>query len=175
MRIAIDPGASGAIAWEHEGNVSVQKMPDTPTGIFECLKWMSGIGKLSGTMECQVERVGGYMPGNSGPAAVTFARHCGHIDMALIALDIRTLKPVGPTEWENAVCPGLPHYKPPKPPIPKHDKEARKAEERKKAAIKRKRKNMIKDRMQRLYPHLKTTLNTADALGILTYMLEHKP
>ena len=161
LRIAIDPGLSGAIAWEHNGDVSVQKMPDTPTGIFECLKWMSGIGKFSGTMECQVERVGGYMPGNSGPAAVTFARHCGHIDMALIALGIPTLTPVSPAVWQKAVCGALP-------------KAEAKADKRAKAKAKQDRKNAIKDLMQRRYPHLKVTLNTADALGILTYMMEHK-
>lgn len=160
LRIAIDPGANGAIAWEYKGEVSVQKMPDTPTGILECLKYVHDIGKIKA--ECQVERVGGYMPGNSGPAAVTFARHCGHIDMALIALGIPTLTPVSPQVWQKAVCGSLPKAHP-------------KAGERAKAHVKQERKNVIKDLMQRRYPHLKVTLVTADALGILTYMLEHRP
>lgn len=147
MRIAIDPGASGAIAWTDGEQTRVENMPDTPTGIFEYLQDLSN---NEDSIECLVERVGGYMPGNSGPAAVKFARHCGHIDMALIALGIPTLTPVSPQVWQKAVCGALPKEK----------------AERKRA---------IKDMMQRRYPSLKVTLINADALGILTYMMEKKP
>ena len=37
---------------------------------------------------------------------------------------------------------------------------------------KKERKNAIKEKMARLYPHLSVTLKTADALGILTFVME---
>ncbi|OGS40508.1 MAG: hypothetical protein A3K77_00755 [Euryarchaeota archaeon RBG_13_31_8] len=91
---------------------------------------------------CFLENVGGYVPGNSATAAVKFARHIGNIEMALLALNIST-RIVTPVKWMK--CLGA---------LPKNKKE---------------RKNKIKEKMQQLYPQLKITLATSDALGILTY------
>jgi uncharacterized protein YbjT (DUF2867 family) len=85
------------------------------------------------------------MPGNSGPSAAKFARHCGHIEAALSALGIPTVF-VLPAKWQKAIG-GFP-------------------------ADKAERKRAIKEAMARRYPHLAVTLKTADALGLLSYALQ---
>jgi hypothetical protein len=94
-----------------------------------------------------LERVGTYMPGNSGPAAATFARHCGHLEAALYAFGVPT-EQVAPGVWQR----GLGGF----------------------SSDKKKRKNEIKELMARTYPHINVTLKTADALGILTWTLKQQ-
>ncbi|MBU2051208.1 MAG: hypothetical protein KKH61_19850, partial [Gammaproteobacteria bacterium] len=92
-----------------------------------------------------MERVGTYMPGNSGPAAATFARHCGNLEATLYMCGV-SAEQVLPNKWMKVVMGE----------VPKDKKE---------------RKNKIKELMARKYPHLKVTLSTSDALGILTWGL----
>ena len=140
--IAIDPGASGGFAWiDRDGLVSAEPMPDGMTAICDRLRGLACISR-----HAVVEKVGGYMPGNSGPAAATFARHCGHIEAALYCHCVAT-EQVTPQKWMKALGTW-----------PKDKAE---------------RKHAIRDAMQRRYPHLKVTLKTADALGILTYAIKH--
>ena len=137
--IAIDPGASGAIVFiDRDGGTHSKKMPDTFPEIADLLRSLRL--SLQGPRAI-IEKVGGYMPGNSGPAAAKFARHCGHIEMACYCAGIETTQ-VTPQKWMKKL--GA---------FPK-DKKARK--------------NAIKQMMQTRYPNIKVTLVNADALGILT-------
>jgi len=140
-------------------------MPDSMTELADFIRQPQFAG-----YSAIVELVGGYMPGNSGPAAVTFARHCGHIDAVLYCAGIPTLKPVSPQTWMKSMG-TLPKAER----APKGATAEVKAQYRKLAAkAKQERKNTIKERMQRLYPHLKVTLATADALGILTWAINQQ-
>ena len=142
--IAIDPGASGGIAWiDRDGNVQAEKMPDGMTAICDRLRMLFYDVKNNRTV---LEKVGTYVPGNSGPAAATFARHCGHLEAALYCLGY-SVEQVAPTVWQRPL--GLP-------------------------ADKGERKRAIKEAMARRYPHLKVTLATADALAILTWAMGRK-
>jgi hypothetical protein len=144
--LAIDPGASGGFAWtDIDGIICAAKMPATMTEQLDLLRELSV--RLSG-LTAVMEKVGGYQPGNSGPAAATFARHCGHLDAALYLLGVPVI-PVLPNKWMRAI--GVP---------PKLEKGERK--------------NAIKELVARRFPHLKVTLATADALGILLYSWELK-
>ena len=134
--IAIDPGKSGGIAWIEDEVVHACNMPKTMTGIIDKFIELKTICK-----SCVVEKTGGYRPGNSGPASVKFARHCGNIEAALYAIGI-PFDEVTAAVWQRKLAT-----------FSKDKKE---------------RKNQIKEMMQRKYPHLKVTLLTADALGILT-------
>lgn len=157
MLIAIDPGMLGGVACSDGGTVYVFEMPDTPMDIWKLILSM----KTGNDDFAFIEQVGSYMPGNSGPAAVKFARHCGALDAFLIAAGIKH-DTVLPAKWEHWLI-GKPNH----PAIPKHVQ----GKERKKILTKRKqeRKNKIKMKVQSLYPELKVTLKTADALGILVY------
>ena len=144
-QIAIDPGASGGIAWfDSDGIAQAIPMPDGMTAQIDALREiLAGCPNASAS----IEKVGGYMPGNAGPGAVKFARHCGHLESALYCMGV-PVEQVLPRKWQAALG-ALPTGMD--------------------AATKRVRKNAIKEAMARAYPHLRVTLKTADALGILTW------
>ena len=150
--IAIDPGKSGGIAWRDEEGVHSQKMPETIKDLFELLDSFTFDNGASRTVVL-MEKVGKHRLGNSAQSSATFAKHVGHLEMALVACELPTYE-VTATGWMKEVVPGRP-----------------KGVESKQV---RDRKNYIKDQMQRRHPHLKVTLATADALGILEYAVKHQ-
>jgi hypothetical protein len=136
--LAIDPGAGGGFAWrDRDGIVCALKMPDGMTAQCDMLRAISAVHPK---IQATVELVGTYMPGNSGPAAATFARHCGHLDAALYCLGIPSSR-VAPAKWMRETGTW---------PKDKHE-----------------RKLAIREAMQRAHPHLRVTLATADALAML--------
>ena len=142
MIIAIDPGAGGGFACrDTDGRVWVDNMPDTMTGIW------SYFASLEPEAIAIMEDVGHSFPGNAAKASTTFAKHVGHLEMALYGAGISCQK-VAPGVWMKALGTW-----------PKDKKERKKA---------------IQEAMQRLYPSLKVTLKVSDALGILTYFLKNK-
>lgn len=153
MLIGIDPGAEGGLSWEFNEKIHARKMPDTPRDICDFLRELATLADGYGEVKCIVEKVGGYMPGNSGPAATKFARHCGNLEGILIALNIPFVQ-VTPQKWMKYFI-GVRTY-------PAYMTSAQK---------KTRRKNLIKKKCQELYPHLRITLSTADALGILDYAM----
>ena len=142
MLLAIDPGISGGLAFrDNNGKIFAHKMPSTLTEIRELIE------DLAPDL-CLLEKTGTYMPGNSGPAAVTFARHCGQLEGILSGLRV-SFDSVVPGKWMKNLLVT----------VPKSKKE---------------RKNKIKSVVQQKFPHLKITLATSDALGILVYLMEQK-
>jgi len=156
--IAVDPGLSGGLAWQINNKILATKMPDTPKDIFSLLQLLSQADK---DVKCYIERVGTYVAGNAGPGAVKFAKHCGNLEMALIALQIPYYE-ILPAKWQAFLI-GKPNY----PKIPKEVQGVARRQILAKRKIERK--NKIKIRVQGLYPHLKITLATSDSLGILYY------
>lgn len=140
--ITIDPGMKGAIVEYLGDKVVPHNMPKTMTEIIDLLIKLRCIHDV-----CVIEHTGKYMPGNSGPASVKFARHCGNLDASLYCLKYKTIE-VTPAKWQKVII-GL-------------DKD------------KNKRKRQIKDAMQRRFPEIKVTLTNADALGILVWYLERR-
>ena len=143
--IAIDPGASGGLAWtDRDGITHAEPMPPTMTEQADRLRALAA--ELPGALAV-MEKTGTYVHGNSGPAAATFARHCGHLDAILYTLGLPTFT-VAPTKWQKALGE-----------LPKDKAE---------------RKRAIREAMQRRFPALAVTMKTADALGILTWATERK-
>jgi len=135
-RIFIDPGESGGLAWhDHDGIVQAEAMPEGMTEQIDLIRRLTVFRN-----NVVMEKTGSYMPGNSGPAAAKFARHCGHLEAALYTLGVPVTQ-VAPNVWQRKL--GT---------LPK-EKTARK--------------KAIKEVVQRQYPHLDVTLKTADALGML--------
>ena len=157
--MAIDPGASGGIAWrDRDGIVQAAAMPEGMTATVDLLRWLAD---EMPTLRVTVEKVGTYVSGNSGPSAATFAAHCGGLRWALYALGIPQEREPTAHTWQKWL--GVPV----EPPLPKDmDPKARRAEL---AARKRRRKAYVQEAMQKAHPHLRVTLKTADALGILAY------
>lgn len=157
--IAIDPGASGAIAVRDEnGRVYADTMPDTLRDIWEHLgeqiptkEVVDGRLIYEGRAHdplCIIEDVGYHVQGNNASASCKFARHVGHLEMALTGLCI-PWQSVRPQKWMQRF--GT---------LPK-DKKARK--------------NRIKEIVQRYFPSLKVTLTNADALGMMIFAIETQP
>lgn len=153
--LSIDPGASGAIAWVgSNGKPVVENMPETPMDILSLLKEIVCEGKSVGEgcdAVCYIEDVGYGMPNQSSKATASFARHNGHLEMALLALGIKAVK-VLPSKWQKTLGIGT----------------------SKGCADKREWKNKLKAKCQELYPDKKVTLANADALLILDYAINNE-
>ena len=150
--IGIDPGVSGGIAWARLNEnmtanlvqaVKMPKSPDNPQKALEDLFNVLELITKGYHTVCYLENVGFYRPGNSAVSAVKFGKHVGHLQMALVALKIDTVKIV-PSKWMKGVLIEVPKEK-------------------------GTRKHEIKELMQKMYPEIKVTLALSDALGILTY------
>lgn len=146
--IGIDPGSvNGGIAvrWPM-GRVIVEKL-DTESLV--CL-W-AHISSYAPSEDfpdvyCYIENVGRAFPGNASKAVTTFARHCGHIEMAIVACEI-PFEPVLPKIWMNDVVPDRP----------------------KGIKDKAKRKTHIYQVMSNIFTQVKVYKYNSDALAILKY------
>lgn len=141
--IAIDPGENGGIAiysTELSSVIDVIKMPSTPQDVLSYLK-----GNEEDAI-CYLEKVGG-MPGQGGSAMFNFGKGYGHLEMALLALQIPTVT-ITPQSWQKALQLG----------------------NRRKEMSKTEWKNKLKAKAQQLFPYIeKITLNISDALLICEY------
>jgi hypothetical protein len=147
--LAIDPGMSGGVAWMKDDTVCAVKMPVDPFDMLDLFREIQKGEKVSAALE----KVGNHVHGNSASSSVKLSRNVGHLEMGLMALAI-SHRQVLPTKWMKHVVPGRPKGLDPK--------------------TVRDRKNYIKLEMQRRYPHLRVTLCTADALGILTWLYDEE-
>jgi hypothetical protein len=136
--LAIDPGASGGLAWTDAAGVThAEAMPYGMTAMVDRLRALAA--ELPG-LAAVIEKVGFWMPGDHPNSAAKFARHCGQIEAALYALGI-PFYAVAPQVWMKTL--GT---------LPKGKQE---------------RKRAIRELMARRFPSLTVTLATADALGLL--------
>jgi hypothetical protein len=145
--IAIDPGAGGGIAvWRDGQPIDAVPMPPTEGDVLNLLRQLA---VDPANTVAVVEEVGGYV-GKAQPAsgAFKFGRNFGFILGVLQALGVR-VQLVRPQRWQKDLglgnasgCTSRTEWK-----------------------------NKLKGCAQRLYPHLKPTLATADALLILEHAL----
>ena len=165
MLIAIDPGASGGIASYNNGITVAVKMPDTDSGKVEYLRTLKGIA-ADEKVRCIMEKVSGYIGGrmvdkqmvcpkcrsifsyqekqaDPGSFMFTFGDGFGLLKGTILSLGFR-YEEYTPIQWMNMA--GI---------------------RKEKGETKNSWKNRLKDRAQKLYPEIKVTLSTADALIIL--------
>lgn len=142
--IGLDPGEKGGIAvLDKEGDVvEVSKMPITMLDILSFLR-----NYPSDECVAYLENVGHGMPGQSSAATARFARHNGHLEMALQAVGIKT-NMVTPQKWEKSYQLG-------------------KSSDYSKTEWK----NRLKSKAQQLFPNLgkKLSLATCDAILLAEY------
>jgi crossover junction endodeoxyribonuclease RuvC len=147
ITIGIDPGKSGGIAWIMDGRACVEKMPETIKDLWDLVQdIVTARGKSPAerlTAACS-ECVAYLESVHSSPqmgvkSAFTFGNGFGHLEMALTAAGI-PFERVRPQVWQKAMgC------------LTKGDK------------------NVSKRRAQELFPDIKVTHATADALLIARY------
>lgn len=148
LYIGIDPGASGGLACLTPGGVYHTPMPETERDVWD---WVNDTPKYRANGSpcfAVIEKVGGYIQGNKlpGSAMFNFGRSYGGLRMALIAAGI-PFEEATPQRWQKTL--GIPS--------------------RKKDESKGQFKNRLKARAQQLFPSVKVTLATADALLIAEY------
>ena len=168
--IAIDPGKTGAIVkaflnkdnvWE---DIGIFKMPDTLKGIIELIEDLTALFKSETSKICYIEKVGEHRQGNDASSSVTLSKHYGFLTGVLMTLRIKIAEEVDPRVWEREIAGPSKKYATKLKDITDIKKRNREAYARKKE-----RKQRIKDKVQKLYPDLKITNDTADAVGILEY------
>jgi hypothetical protein len=142
--LAIDPGASGGLAWTDNEGTHCLAMPPTDGDILDLLRSI----KASGCDRCVIEQVGGYAGGvgQPGSAMFRFGETCGFIRGCLMALSFR-VEMVRPQKWQKHFSLG----------------------NTKQAGGKTAWKNKLKAEAQRRFPEQTVTLKTADSLLILDY------
>lgn len=142
--IAVDPGASGGIAWVKADDLGCCPMPSAITDTVELLRQL-----MVGSHECEVwiedvpKFVGRAIP--SSTTAVLF-RNFGYIEGAATALGIRVCL-VKPHDWQKHFRLGT----------------------KKDCASTTEWKNKLKAEAARRFPTQDVTLKTADALLILDF------
>lgn len=150
--IGIDPGQGktthgGISVLYDDGSIfDVFVMPDTMSDVYELLKEVVvGAESLHDGCVCYLEDVGHGMPGQSSSATAKFARHCGHLEMALYALGVKTVT-CTPQKWQKM-------YQLPK------------------GGEYRERKKLLKGKARQLFPVLGKKVNdsTCDSLLIAEY------
>jgi crossover junction endodeoxyribonuclease RuvC len=145
--IAIDPGAGGGIAvWRDGQPIDAVPMPPTEGDLVSLLR---DLCLDPANTVAVIEEVGGFI-GKAQPAsgAFKFGRNFGFLLGALQALGVR-VQLVRPQRWQKALALGNASG----------------------CTSRTEWKNKLKGCAQRLYPHLKPTLATADALLILEHAL----
>ena len=141
--IGIDPGANGGIAWIQDGKACVEKMPDTLQDLWELIESITG-GFVAFQESNKLMFMAYIEQVHSSPqmgvkSAFTFGNGFGHLEMALTAAGI-PFERVRPQVWQKALgC------------MTKGDK------------------NVSKRKAQELFPSMKVTHATADALLIAAY------
>lgn len=145
--IGIDPGSSGGLArMDPFGRVEAVGMPETEREMWD---WI----RLSQTADVFVviEQVGGFVPkedgkGQPGSSMFKFGYGAGMLKGFVIACGCR-IEMATPQRWQKSL--GIPS--------------------KKKTESKTQWKNRLKQRAEEIFPQLKVTLKTADALLIMEY------
>ena len=149
ITIGIDPGKSGGIAWIDEtGKACVEKMPDTLADLWELVNSITG-GFVSFRASNALMFKAYIEQISSSPqmgvvSAFTFGNGYGHLEMALTAAGI-PFERVRPQAWQKAM-----------------------------GCMSKGEKNVTKRKAQELFPQIKVTHATADALLIATYGTRQK-
>lgn len=146
--LAIDPGRSGGLAWsDPAGRVVADAMPDTPGGVVGYLREVVATADGPERITCYLEQVGGYVggPGQPGSAMFRFGEGFGFLHGCLLTLGVSVVM-VHPQRWQKAMALGT-------------------RGDLGKADWKRK----LRATAERLFPAVKVTMATADALLLLHY------
>lgn len=177
--LAIDPGASGALAvHHHDGTVQAIKMPDTPRDVCDFIDVAHSHALIHGCqIRCYMEQVWGFIGGEGmpGSAGFNFGQGYGEIIGILTHAKIPFIL-VTPNKWQKPLS--LPATGREKGQYTGLTVEQHKAESKRVSSansqLKRAHKARLKELAQRYYPSEKVTLSTCDALLILQYALKEE-
>lgn len=137
--IGIDPGKGGSIAWIADGKPCVEKMPETLQDLWELIEGIRYFDHPQNPNCKAYLEQVNAMPGQGVTSCFTFGNGFGHLEMALTAAGI-PFERVRPQKWQKEMqC------------LTGGDK------------------TVSKRRAQELFPTMKCTHATSDALLIAAY------
>ena len=143
--IGIDPGIKGGIAWIANKKACVEKMPETLQDLWELIDNIRLASQIEVGFHCDNTHIRAYLeqvhssPGMGVKSSFTFGNGFGHLEMALTAAGI-PFERVRPQVWQKSLgC------------MTGGDK------------------NVSKRKAQELFPHIKCTHATSDALLIAEF------
>jgi len=159
--LAIDPGASGGIAWNKFGFAACCGMPKIEKEI------VNTIGNLTTHRPTIVlEQVGGYIgKGQTGSSMFSFGENFGLIKGIVLTLGLELIL-VTPQKWQRATIPGKKkdfNYK----------SVLTKGKRKGQTVTKNNWKENLCNHAAGMFPDLEVTKQTADALLILNYAIKH--
>jgi len=138
--IGVDPGKNGGIAWITDGKACVEKMPETLQDLWEIIHSIGFACAISGDVAAKAYIEQVHSSPQMGvTSAFTFGNGFGRLEMALTAAGI-PFERVSPQKWQGALG-------------------CRTGGD----------KNISKRKAQELFPSLKITHATADAMLIAEY------
>ncbi len=153
--VGIDPGKLGGIAWVINGHVHAQGMPETERDLADLFALFNTIDVAF----AYLEKVGA-LPGQGSTSGFTFGTGYGFLRACLVCNKI-PFDDVLPQTWQKKF--GLIM------PCPRREGETEKQHKARKAAIKAKKKKQTRAKAQQLFPNMKITHGTADALLVMEY------
>lgn len=181
--IAVDPGASGGVAWHDGTKVWAVPMLETRRDLIDLF---SGIQKANGIapIVAYTEKISGFIPDGGASMMFQFGAACERIGAILETLGIRIIE-VTPQRWQKHLslgnsdrisaprCPkGLKGAA--KEQWKEQNAEAIKAAKAHNARAKTEWKNKLKSEAQRRFPGTPITLKTCDACLILDYAMQQE-
>lgn len=139
--IGIDPGQSGGVAWIQDGKPCVEKMPETLQDLWGLITDISNtVRESTRHLDCVAYLEQVHSSPQMGvKSSFTFGNGYGHLEMALTAAGI-PFERVSPQKWQKAL-----------------------------GCLTKGNKNVSKRKAQELFPQMKVTHATADALLIAEY------
>jgi len=141
--LAIDPGASGGLAYYGPAGIILDSMPATDLDVSILI-----MDRLAISDVVYIEKVGGYVGGKGaqGSSMFNFGRNVGFLHGLISSRKIRTIE-VRPQDWQKTIQAGT------------------------KATHGDRWKAHLKHIPQQRYPSLHITLKTADAVLILEHAM----
>lgn len=159
--VGVDPGASGGlVALDGDGWTLSSPMPKTDADLLDWFRSLTRPQSPALEPVAFIEKVGGYIGGvgHPGSAMFKFGESYGRLRMALCAAGIPHTE-VQPSIWQKALG------------IASRKKGKKVRGKLVGGESKTQFKNRLKARAQQLFPHVKVTLDVADALLIAHYCM----
>lgn len=159
--LAIDPGASGGLAWNSFVELSCDKMPKTEKEIVNLI-----CGLTFERPTVVLEQVGGFIgKGQPGSSMFSFGENFGLIKGIVLTLGLELIT-VTPQRWQRATIPG-------KKKDFNYEAVLSKGKRKGQVVIKNSWKENLCNHASAMFPDLQVTKQTADALLILNYAIKN--
>lgn len=161
--IAVDPGASGGIAWSNRYGISVVSMPDTRRGCIDAIDSIIQQHQGEQAPVAYMEKIAPFIPGGGASSMFEFGRNVERIGCVLECKGIRIVEII-PRSWQKKLGLGNSDRI-------RVSKDMTAAEQKSAKAhndiAKRDWKRKLKEEAERRFPQIKVTLKNCDALLLL--------